>query len=92
MTRRRLMIVLLIILAVLQWRLWTGRGSFEQVVSLKRDIQEQKQINRELRQRNERLYGEVRSLKDNLDSIEERARSDLGLIKEGETFYLIIEE
>ncbi len=92
MTRRRLLLLLLVILVMLQFRLWTGAGSWEQITSLRRDIAQQKKINADLNQRNERLYGEVRSLKNDLDSIEERARNDMGLIKGNETFYLIVEE
>ena len=92
MTRRRLLLLLLVILVMLQIRLWTGTGSWEQITSLRRDIAVQKDHNIELEQRNERLYGEVRSLKHDLDSIEERARNDMGLIKSGETFYLIVDE
>ncbi len=92
MTRRRLLALLVLIFVVLQFRLWTGSGSWEQITSLKREITSQKHINNELQQRNDRLHSEVHSLKQNLDSIEERARNDMGLIKEGESFYLIMEE
>ncbi|MDF1691023.1 MAG: cell division protein FtsB [Zhongshania sp.] len=92
MTRRRLLLLLLVILVLLQFRLWTGTGSWEQITSLRRDIAQQKKVNEDLNLRNERLYGEVRSLKNDLDSIEERARNDMGLIKSNETFYLIVEE
>lgn len=92
MTRRRLLILLLVILTMLQMRLWTGTGSWEQIASLRRDMAVQKDTNSELQLRNERLYGEVRSLKHDLDSIEERARNDMGLIKSDETFYLIVDE
>jgi cell division protein FtsB len=92
MTRRRLLFILLAILLMLQLRLWTGTGSWEQIASLRRDITVQKVTNSDLQKRNERLYGEVRSLKHDLDSIEERARNDMGLIKSGETFYLIVDE
>ncbi|AKH69569.1 cell division protein FtsB [Spongiibacter sp. IMCC21906] len=91
MTRRRLLVLLLLILIVLQFRLWTGSGSWEQIATLKRDIKAQRVINDDLQQRNQRLYSEVDSLKQNLDSIEERARNDMGLVKKDEDFYLIIE-
>ncbi|WP_372879438.1 cell division protein FtsB [Spongiibacter marinus] len=92
MTRRRLLLLLLLLLLALQLRLWNGSGSWEQIVSLRREIGDQQQHNSALRQRNDRLLGEVHSLKNNLDSIEERARNDMGLIREDETFYLIIED
>lgn len=91
MSRRTLLIFLLLILAGLQYRLWVGDGSWEEIVSLRRDITEQKVQNAELRARNEKLYREVQSLRNDLDSVEERARSELGLIREDETFYLIVE-
>lgn len=92
MTRRRLLVLLLLIFTVLQFRLWTGSGSWEQIATLKRDITSQRVVNEDLQRRNERLYSEVDSLKQNLDSIEERARKDMGLVKQNETFYLIIED
>ncbi len=91
MTRRRFLYLLLLVLAYLQYRLWFGQGSWEQVVSLNREIEQQREVNQTLKNRNERLEGEVESLKTDLDSIEERARNDMGMIKEGETFYRVLE-
>ncbi|MBD2859942.1 cell division protein FtsB [Spongiibacter sp. KMU-158] len=91
MTRRRLLFLLLIMLAYLQYRLWFGPGSWEQVVSLNREIAHQQQENQKLQTRNDRLAGEVESLKTDLDSIEEKARNDMGLVKKGETFYRVVE-
>lgn len=92
MTRRRLLYLLLLILALLQYRLWIGAGSWEQIVSLNREIEEQSEVNSQLQSRNQRLVGEVESLKEGLDSVEERARNEMGLVKEGETFYQIVDE
>ncbi len=92
MKRRALLLLLLLILLGLQFRLWVGPGSWEEIVSLRREIAGQKARNAELQERNNKLYGEVDSLKRDLDSVEERARNELGLIKDGETFYQIVEE
>jgi cell division protein FtsB len=92
MTMRWILVLLLLLLFGLQARLWVGQGSWEQIVSLQREIERQTIINDRLQERNNVLEKEVRDLKSGLESIEERARSDLGLIKQGETFYLLIED
>ncbi len=89
---RWILILLLLFLAGLQYRLWIGQGSWEQIVTLERDIEQRKLINERLRGRNKVLEHEVRDLKNGMDSVEERARSELGLIKKGETFYLIVDK
>jgi cell division protein FtsB len=89
---RWLNILLLLILLGLQYRLWIGAGSFAEVVSLNREIDTQRQQNERLIGRNQRLENEVISLKTGLDAVEERARSDLGMLKRGETFYLIVDK
>lgn len=80
---------LLVCFAGLQYRLWVGDGSWEDVVSLQRDIRQQRATNERLTQRNKILETEIRGLKNGLASVEERARSDLGLIRHGETFYIL---
>jgi cell division protein FtsB len=89
---RWLLLLLLILLAGLQYRLWIGQGSWAEIVALERALEEQEVINERLRQRNKVLEIEVRALKNGTDSVEERARSELGLIKEDETFFLIIDK
>ncbi len=92
MKRNWLLILLLAVLLLTQYRLWVGPGSFEEIARLRRQIAEQEYANSELRERNERLSREVQSLKTNLATVEERARQELGLIRQGETFYLIVDE
>lgn len=75
----------------LQVRLWTGAGSFAEVVQLQRDIAAQQQHNQRLLERNRLLAGEVDNLRDGLDALEERARRELGMIRRGETFFMVIE-
>jgi cell division protein FtsB len=89
---RWLNILLLTLLVGLQYRLWVGPGSWAQVAALNRDIEQQSQDNERLLHRNQLLEGEVLSLKSGLDAIEERARNELGMLKRGETFYLIVDK
>ncbi len=84
--------ILLILLAGLQYRLWVGEGSLADVARLEREIQQQQDDNTRLRERNRVLAVEVEELKSGLDSVEERARSDMGMIKKGETFYMVVEK
>lgn len=89
---RWLLAVLTVLFLTLQYRLWVGEGSLAQKVELQRAVSEQQAINAEAEARNETIAREVRALNDGLEAIEERARNDLGLIKDGETFYMVIEK
>jgi len=89
---RWLTLILLVLLAGLQFRLWVGEGSLAHRAELNRRLQQQEEENQALRDRNQRIATDVESLKTNLDSIEEKARADLGMIKQGETFYLVIDK
>ena len=89
---RWLILLLVILLLGLQYRLWIGQGSWAEITALKRELEKQSVINDGLRQRNKILETEIRDLKSGMDSVEERARSELGLIKENETFYLIVDK
>lgn len=87
---RLLMILLLLMLVVLQYRLWVGQGSLAEVAHLERQIERQRNRIAEMEERNARLQAEVKSLKQGLEAVEARARRDLGMIKEGEIFYQVI--
>jgi cell division protein FtsB len=89
---RWILIFLLLCLAGLQYRLWVGAGSWEEIVSLQRQIEAQNAMNERLQDRNKILENEVRDLKSGMSSVEERARLELGLIKKGETFYLLVDD
>ncbi|GAB4359397.1 MAG: hypothetical protein Kow006_28480 [Gammaproteobacteria bacterium] len=91
MWTRTLVIVLVVILLWLQYRLWVGDGSLAEVWQLRREIATQQAENRRLRERNRVLEAEVQDLKQGYKAIEERARSELGMIRENETFYQIVE-
>lgn len=83
-------LLLCILLILLQYRLWIGNGSLTEVRHLEQVKQQQKIENRQLKERNQAIAAEVQDLKHGYDAIEERARSELGMIKQGETFYQII--
>lgn len=88
---RWLLLILLVMLAGLQYRLWFGEANLLQVWQLEQQILEQRQLNQQLTERNKRLEAEVQDLKQGLSALEERARSEMGMIREGETFYQLIE-
>ena len=80
-----LFVALVLVLAGLQYRLWVGEGSLAQVAELQRQIDEQKGENERLLERNRILEAEVLELKKGMETVEERARHELGMVKEGET-------
>jgi len=90
--RRTIAAVFVIMTLGLQVRLWTGEGSLAHVSGLQETVDQETAENKVKRQRNEILKAEVLDLRDGLDAIEEKARSDLGLIKKGETFYLVLDD
>ncbi|WP_449286687.1 septum formation initiator family protein [Marinobacter sp. PE14] len=83
--------LMVVVILLLQVRLWVGEGSFAQVWALEQSIAEQREENAELATRNERLYAEVRNLRNEQGAVEERARMNLGLIRDEETFFLVVE-
>ena len=87
---RALIAVLLVILVALQLKMWFGEGGYRDVQRLAQRVEEQAQENEQLAQRNRELQAEVEDLRQGLEAIEERARSELGLIKENEEFYQVV--
>ena len=83
--------ILLLLFVLLQYDLWVGEGSLASAWRLQQEVAQQQQENRSLKERNAALSAEVTDLKQGYDAIEERARSELGMIKEGETFVQIVE-
>ena len=86
------LVVLVALLMVLQFRLWVGDGSIAEVWRLRQAVAMQTEENAVLRARNQRLDAEVRDLKEGLSAVEERARRDMGMVGKDETFYQIVEE
>jgi cell division protein FtsB len=81
---------LAILLVLLQYRLWFGDGSVREVTQLQAQISSQQEQNAKLRERNRTLAAEVQDLKKGTTAIEERARTDLGMVGKSETFYQVV--
>ena len=82
--------VLLLVLIGLQYKLWFGDGSLSEVVQLSRELELQKTKLQTIEDRNRILEAQVLDLQNGLDAFEEKARNDLGMIKQGETFIQLI--
>lgn len=81
---------LIALLLMLQWSIWVGSPDAFDVLALRAQIADQRIQNEGLRERNAALGAEVRDLKQGSEAVEERARSDLGMVKKDETFYQVI--
>ena len=88
---RWLLLVLLLLLGVMQYRLWLGEGSLAEQHRLELQVEEQTLINSELTARNAVLEREVLELQNGNKGLEQRAREQLGLIREGETYYQVVD-
>ena len=86
---RFLMVVLAVVLVLLQARLWLSNGGLREVWSLETEVARRSEDNARLSARNSALEAEVRDLRQGLAAAEERARTELGMIQDGETFYQI---
>ncbi|QOR39755.1 cell division protein FtsB [Billgrantia diversa] len=84
-----LAIALLLLLALLQYRLWLGDGGMHELRVISERVELLDNDNKPLRDRNARLAAEVVDLKTGLDAIEERARSDIGMVRTDEQFYWV---
>lgn len=88
---RALTAVLVVLLLALQITLWFGKGGVADVAKLEQTLAEQQQELEALRARNSGLAAEVMDLKEGLDAVEELARSEMGMIKQDEVFFQLIE-
>ena len=87
---RAITITLLLLLALIQYPLWLGKGGWFKVKDMESKLAQQKNKNNELATRNAALEGEVRDLRAGTDAIEERARVELGMIKPDEVFVQVV--
>ncbi|MGM0543399.1 MAG: cell division protein FtsB [Pseudomonadota bacterium] len=87
--RRWLLLALLLVLGVLQYQLWLGEGGWRDLQQLEQRVAAQEADNVPLRERNARMAAEVTDLKNGLDAIEERARSDMGMVRTDEQFFWV---
>jgi cell division protein FtsB len=91
MTARVFALLLVGVIVALQYGLWLGKGSWMRVWDIDRQIAAQQQTNERLRARNSALDAEVRDLKEGLGAVEERARSELGMVRNDEVFFQVLE-
>ena len=89
---RLLTVVLLVFIGLIQYPLWLGKGGWLRVWEYDRQLEQQKEVTKGLEIRNAGLDAEVRDLKQGYDAIEERARFDLGMIRQDESFIQIPEK
>lgn len=89
---RSLTLFLVLLIAAVQYPLWLGKGSWLRVWEVDQQITAQKQTNQALQARNASLDAEVRDLKQGYEAIEERARSELGMIKNDEVFFHVLDQ
>jgi len=89
--QRILTYVFLALVVALQYPLWLGKGGWLRVWDLDRQVTGQKKINDDLKRRNAGMEAEVRDLKNGVGAIEERARYELGMVKEDEFFFQVLE-
>lgn len=87
-----LLVALVALLGILQYRLWIAEGSLAEQHRLERQVTAQQAVNRELEARNAVLEREVLDLQSGNDGLEQRAREQLGLVREGEVFYQFVPE
>ena len=87
---RLLVIGLALLFLLLQYEFWFAKGSVISAWKLKDHISTQQQANNQLKQRNDALRADIADLKSGNKAIEERARSELGMVKKGETFYQVV--
>jgi cell division protein FtsB len=88
---KALTLVLAVLIVLIQYPLWLGKGSWLRVWEVDQQIQAQRETNRQLKARNDGLEAEVRDLKVGVEAIEERARSELGMIRHDEIFFQVLE-
>ena len=87
---RSLLFILLVVLIALQTKMWFGEGGYRDVKRLAERVEEQARENETLAQRNRELQAEVEDLRQGLQAVEERARSELGMVKDSERFYQVV--
>jgi cell division protein FtsB len=88
---RIILAILLVLLVWLQYRLWLGNGGIPDVLKLQTEVEVVRAETERLRERNQALEAEVGDLKQGLEAIEERARSEMGMIRDGEAYFQVID-
>ena len=89
---KKIIVLLIVLLVLLQYKIWLGDGGIPRILQLQEEVDTvQVQVDK-LKERNQALDAEVQDLKKGLDAIEERARSDLGMISQDEVYYQVIDK
>ena len=86
-----LLSIIILLIVLLQYRLWYGDGGIEEIKAYQKRLDDLTEQVEEKRERNEALYAEVEDLRKGQEAVEERARDELGMIREGETFFQVLE-
>lgn len=86
-----LLSIIVLLVMLLQYRLWYGDGGIDEIKAYQQRLDDLQQQVEEKKERNEALYAEVEDLRKGQEALEERARDELGMIKEGETFFQVLE-
>ena len=92
MTRFVFFAIAVLLIAALQYGYWYGDTGYLASSALEEAIERERRLNDRLEQRNRVLAAEVEALRSGLEAVEARARTDLGMVVEGETFYLVVDE
>lgn len=92
MARLVITLLLVVLFGWLQYRLWLGQGSLQEHHQLEQAVAARSAEINTMRERNEALRAEVDDLREGKQAMEERARTDLGMVKQGETFFLVVEQ
>jgi cell division protein FtsB len=83
-------VVLLALFALLQYELWFSQGGLDSIFHMRQAIKQQALVNQKARLKNQALIADVHDLKSGNEAVEERARTNLGLVKKGEVFYQVV--
>lgn len=83
-------LIIIVVIVLLQWPMWLGKGSWVTVFQLQEQLEHQRAANQKLSARNQSLSAEVTNLKTGYDAVEERARSELGMIRQDEVFFQVL--
>ena len=83
---------LLLLLVLIQYGLWAGQSSIAAYFELKEEVAQQQLENQRNKARNDILFAEIKDLRDGQEAIEERARNELGMIRDGEIFYRVVDQ
>ena len=86
-----LLSIIILLVILLQYRLWNGDGGIEEIKAYQQRLDDLQEQVEEKKERNEALYAEVEDLRKGQEALEERARDELGMIREGETFFQVLE-